>query len=619
VRIANSLTLGYPQASFLCGGSPRIKKRQDGEKCVGAASPRENLGVSPSAAPFQDGAPLRVNCVGAQYQTILMTIGINLLIPIATVAQTSPPLERLPQANPSILSPQPAPLKPSGDDISPIPQPPVNSEEINVLRYEIVGSTVFSDRELANIVKPFIGRVTFDGLQAAQKAIEQLYIDRNYLTSGAYIPTGQRLSIDGAVVKIQIVEGRLEQIKIVGTERLDPEYIRSRLALATQPPLNNDRLIEGLRLLQQDPLIDNITAEISGGIQPGSNLLEVKVRERNTLTTEIGINNNRAASIGTIQRRAQISQTNLTGAGDNLILAYNNTDGSNGIDTSYTVPLNAFQTTLSFNAGGSNSQIIEAPYQPLDINTKSRYYEVNIRHPVIRRAERDATQEFAISLTGAKIESTSAFGDIPFPLSRGADDNGRTSVSALRFAQEYIHRDNQSVLTLRNQLNFGVNAFNSTINSNAPDSRFFTWQVQGRYLKQLGNNTDLIVQGRVQLADRSLLSLEQLTIGGQNSIRGYRQDAVIADNGAFASVEWQLPLNNSKNTIFQLAPFIDVGTVWNNNSNPNTLLSTGVGLQLRTDRLNARIDWGIPLINYPTQKDSWQDNGLYFSVRYFLF
>jgi hemolysin activation/secretion protein len=534
------------------------------------------------------------------------------------IVQTSPPLERLPQVNPSILSPQAVPLKPA-PDTSPIPQPPISSEEINVLRYEVVGSTVFSDRELATITKPFTGRVTFDGLQSAKNAIDKLYVDNHYLTTGAYIPTGQTLSIDGAVVKIQIVEGKLEQIKIVGTERLDSNYIRSRLALATQQPLNNDRLIEGLRLLQQDPLIENITAELSGGIQPGTNLLEIKVRERNTLTTEIAIDNNRASSIGTIQRRGQISQTNLTGAGDNLILAYNNTDGSNSINTSYTIPLNPFQTTLSFNAGGSNSQIIEEPYKTLDINTKSRYYEVNIRHPVIRRAYQDATQEFAISLTGSKIESTSAFGDIPFPLSRGADDNGRTNVSALRFAQEYIQRDNLSVLTLRNQLNFGLNAFNSTINNNAPDSRFFTWQIQGRYLKQLAKNTDLIVQGRVQLADRSLLSLEQFSVGGQNTVRGYRQDTLIADNGAFTSVEWQLPLSTSENNIFQLAPFIDLGTVWNNNSQANTLLSTGVGLQWRTDRLNARIDWGIPLMNYPTQKGSWQDNGLYFSIRYFLF
>jgi hemolysin activation/secretion protein len=617
VRIANSLTLGYPhycQGQGFCLGRGYANAN-------GYAMPRARLLLRQRLRQRQQckrGVLLQVNWLRAQYPTILMTIGINLLIPLATVAQTSPPLERLPQTNPSILAPQPLPLKPSVDT-SPIPQAPVNSEQINVLRYEIVGSTVFSDRELAAITQPFTGIVTFDGLQSAKNAIDKLYIDNHYLTTGAYIPTGQTLSIDGAVVKIQIVEGKLEQIKIVGTERLDPNYIRSRLALATQQPLNNERLIEGLRLLQQDPLIDNITAELSGGIQPGTNLLEIQVHERNTLTSEIGLNNNRAASIGTIQRRAQISQTNLTGAGDNLILAYNNTDGSNGIDTSYTIPLNAFQTTLSFNAGGTNSQIIEEPYKTLDINTKSRYYEINIRHPIIRRAYQDATQEFAISLTGAKIESNSAFGDIPFALSRGADDNGRTSVSALRLAQEYIQRDNRSVLTLRNQFNLGLNAFNSTINNNAPDSRFFTWQIQGRYLKQLGNNTDLIVQGRVQLADRSLLSLEQFSSGGQNTVRGYRQDALIADNGAFASVEWQLPLSTSAKNLIQLAPFIDIGTVWNHNSNANSLLSTGVGLQWRTDRLNARIDWGIPLINYPSQKNSWQDNGLYFSIRYFLF
>lgn len=63
----------------------------------------------------------------------------------------------------------------------------------------MVGSTVFSDRELATITQPFTGEVTFDRLQTAKNAIEKLYLDRQYLTSGAYIPTGQTLSIDGAI------------------------------------------------------------------------------------------------------------------------------------------------------------------------------------------------------------------------------------------------------------------------------------------------------------------------------------------------------------------------------------------------------------------------------------
>jgi hemolysin activation/secretion protein len=566
--------------------------------------------------------PSPVSLYRALYISIPLAIGLNFPVLSAsaqTTPLTPPQIERLPQPIPSILPVQPVPLTPPTATPSNPPTP--TTERIKVLRYEVVGSTVFSDRELAKITQPFTGEVTFDRLQAAKNAIERLYLDRQYLTSGAYIPTGQRLAIDGAVVRIQIIEGKLEDIQVTGTKRLNPEYIRSRLVLATSQPLNNERLIEGLRLLQQDPLIGSIAAELSSGIQPGTNLLEIKVTENPTFTSEIATNNHRPPSIGSWQRRGQISEANLTGWGDRVILAYSNTDGSNGIDASYTVPLSNSQTTLSVNLGGTNSRIIEEPYRSLDITTNSRYAEVSVRQPLIRRAQQDSTQEFALSLTGSKLESTSALGNTPYPLSPGADNNGRLGVSALRFGQEYTYRDNRSVLALRSQVNVGINAFNATINNNAPDSRFVSWQGQGRWLKQLARNTDLIIQGRVQLADRSLVALEQFAVGGQTTVRGYRQDALLADNGAFASVELQLPIGNGNNSVFQVAPFIDVGTVWNNtnraNSSGNPLLSTGLGLQWRSDNLSARLDWGIPLVNAASQKNSWQDNGLYFSLRYF--
>ncbi len=550
-----------------------------------------------------------------------LIIGWKGSVAIAQIAPPAPPpIERLPQPTPSVLPIQPTPLTPPRETPT-IPQVPESTVRIKVWRYEVVGSTVFSAQELARITQPFTGEVTFDRLQAAQQAIEKLYLDRHYLTTGAYIPTGQTLAIDGAVVRIQIVEGKLEDIKVTGTKRLNPDYIRSRLTLATRQPLNNDRLIEGLRLLQQDPLIGSIFAELSSGTQVGTNLLEIKVTENKTFTSEIATNNHRSPSIGSWQRRAQISEANLLGWGDRLMLAYSNTNGSNGIDASYTIPLNPTQTTLSVNIGNTNSQIIEEPYRSLDLTTNSRYAEVSVRQPLLRRAGQDFTQEFALSLTGAKLESTSALGDTPYPLSLGADNNGRIGVSALRFATEYTYRDSRSVLALRSQVNFGIGALNSTINTNAPDSRFVSWQGQGRWLKQLAPNQDLIVQGRVQLADRSLVSLEQLAIGGQSTVRGYRQDALLADNGVFASVEWQLPISSFGRNLFQIVPFIDAGTVWNNSSSRNlggnTLLSTGLGWQWQSDNLSARIDWGIPLVNAPTSKNSWQDNGVYFSMRYF--
>lgn len=559
--------------------------------------------------------------MNTKYLGIPAAAGLNLALTLSALAQSQPSLPqvqppRLPQAIPSLLPPQPDPLMfPVAPQIT--PEPPLGQEQIKILRYEVFGSTVFSPAELAQITQPFTGEVTFQQIQAARNALNQLYLKNNYLTSGAYIPTGQTLAIDGAVVKIQILEGKLEDIKITGTKRLHNNYVRSRLALATQQPLNNDRLIEGLRLLQQDPLIENITAELSGGTEPGTNLLEIKVQERNSFNSEFAINNNRSPGTGSFQRRAQINQSNLTGIGDGLTLAYGNTDGSNSIDASYAVPVNPYQTALNVNVGGINSQIIENPFRSLNITNNSRYYEVGLRHPLVRHAQADSTQEFALNLTASKIESSSTLGDIPFPLARGADENGRTSVTALRFSQEFVQRDSRSVLLLRSQLNFGVDALGATVNG-SPDGRFFSWQGQGRWQKRLAANTDLIVQGRVQLADRSLLSLEQFAIGGQGTVRGYRQDALLGDNGAFAAVELQLPILQSKSSVLQITPFVDGGVVWNNTDavGKNSLLAAGVGLQWRSDSLTARVDWGVPLVNVADRRNSLQENGLYFSVRY---
>jgi hemolysin activation/secretion protein len=557
------------------------------------------------------------------YYSAALMAGLFTALPLA--AQTippTPPLDRLPPIPIDVLPDLPTPLAPPAAPPALPALPSLEIEQIKVLRYEVIGSTVFSAAELAAATQPFIGQVSFAQLQSAQQAIDRLYLDRQYLTTGAYIPAGQTLAIDGAVVKIQVVEGRLEDIQVTGNQRLNTNYIKSRLLTATQPPLNNEKLLEGLRLLQQDPLIENISAELAAGIQPGTNLLAVKIQERDSFTGEIATNNNRSTSIGSNQRRAQITESNLTGVGDSLTLAYGNTDGSNAIDASYSIPLNPQQTTLSVNVGGTNSQIIAEPFRSLNITTNSRYYEASLRQPLIRTARRDATQELAVGITASKLASSSATDGAPLPLSSGADINGRTDVAALRFFQEYTQRDSQSVLSWRSQLNLGLGAWGATVNNNSPDSRFVSWQGQGRWLKRLAADTDVVVQGRVQVADRSLLSLEQFAVGGQSTVRGYRQDALLADNGAFASAELQWPLSSAAGNVLQIAPFVDVGTVWNKsgvNPSGNTLLSTGLGLQWRTDRFTARLDWGIPLINIPDRRNSWQESGLYFSARYFPF
>ncbi|HEY9907396.1 MAG TPA: POTRA domain-containing protein, partial [Thermosynechococcaceae cyanobacterium] len=240
----------------------------------------------------------------------------------------TPPPVQPPLPPPDVLLPSPTPGTPSEPEA-----PETAPQRLTVDRFNVTGSTVFSAADLAKVTAPYTKRpISLAELFQARSAVTQLYVDRGYITSGAYIPP-QKLQ-DG-VVEIRVVEGELEDIRITGTRRLNPNYVRSRLALGAQKPLNRVRLLEALQLLQINPLISTVSAELSTGSRPGTSLLEVRVAEAKTFDAQIAFDNSRSPSVGTFRRQVQLSEGNLLGLGDGLSIGYTNTDGSNEGNLNY--------------------------------------------------------------------------------------------------------------------------------------------------------------------------------------------------------------------------------------------------------------------------------------------
>ncbi|WP_442937894.1 ShlB/FhaC/HecB family hemolysin secretion/activation protein [Nostoc sp.] len=542
-----------------------------------------------------------------------------------------PPQDVQPPAPSPLPSPKlPQPLPPPAELFPPSAPTPTLEEQlpgnfpqtIIVERFEVVGSTVFSPEKLAQATAEFTKRpISLTQVYQARSKITDLYVKNGYITSGAYIPPQ---TIQSGVIKIQVVEGKLEDIQVTGTRRLNPNYVRSRLAIATSPPLNRQRLLEALQLLQLNPLIQNVTAELSAGSRAGVSLLEVKISEAKTFSSQIVLDNGRSPSVGSFRRRLQLNEANLLGLGDGLSLGYTNTDGSNSFDASYTLPLNPRNGTLTFNYGTTSSNVIEPPFTVLDIASASRYYELTFRQPIVQTP----TQEFAFGLTASRRESdiSSFLQRQGFPgsiLSPGADEQGRTRVSALRFFQEWTSRNSREVIALRSQFSLGIDALNATINQNPPDSRFFAWQGQAQWARLLAPETLLLLRLNTQLASTTLLPIEQFGLGGQDSIRGYRQDYLLTDNGTFVSAEVQVPILRLPqiDSTLQVVPFVDFGVGWNSsdkdNPDPNTLAAVGLGLRWsQGDRFTVRLDWGIPLVSVNSNERTLQENGLYFSLFY---
>ena len=532
------------------------------------------------------------------------------------------PSLRSPSIQPPVQTPKPLPspdelLNPSREPSSPQKEIPV-SGTITVNRFEVLGNTAFSQVELDQVLLPFTKRpITFSELLKARSLITDLYVNRGYITSGAFIPTQD---LQNGVVKIQVIEGGLEEIKITGVERLSPDYVRSRMNIATGAPLNRDRLIQALQVLQINPLIASVSAELSAGTRAGQNVLEVRVREAKSLNAQLSLDNNRAPSVGSLRRKVQVSEANLTGLGDTLNVGYSNTDGSNSYDLSYTLPINPYNGTIAFAFNNGNSNVLEKPFNILDIYANSTSYDFTFRQPI----EQTPSQEIAMGFTASYRESLTSLLKIPFPLSAGADDNGVTKIAVLRAFQEFTQRSSQSVISLRSQFSLGLGGvLGSNVNTSFPDSRFVSWRGQSQYVNLLAPDTFLLLRGDLQFGDRALLPSEQIGFGGQDTLRGYRQDVLLGDNGLNLSAELRMPILRIPEWegLLQIVPFVDAAAVWTSSgeatSSSNTLLGTGLGLRWRVgNTLDLRLDYGIPLISVPNSRNTAQENGLYFNLNF---
>jgi hemolysin activation/secretion protein len=530
--------------------------------------------------------------------------------------EPSPPLP-LPRPSPAapLELPPPAPSEPAKQPFIP--------GSIIVERFEFEGNTAFSDADLAAVTAQFTRRpISFAELLQVEAIITRHYTEAGFINSGAVIEAEQVLNRNAATVKVSIIEGGLEEIKIIGTKRLNPNYVRSRLKLATRRPLNQNRILKALQVLQLDPLFQSISADLSAGSRPDAGVLTVKIKEAKTLDAELFADNNRTPSVGSFRRGLRVNKRNLSGIGDEIALEYANTNGSNAFDLSYTVPINPRNGTIALSGGISATQIIEAPFDPIDITGNSYFVDLTYRQPLIQTP----SKELAIGITASRQETQTKILGIDFPLSPGADENGKTRTFALRLFQDWTQRSSNNVFAARSQFNFGLGAFDATINTEPPDSRFFSWRGQAQYVRLIAPQTLLVLRTDLQLSPVSLVPIEQFAIGGQQSVRGYRQDALLTDNGVFASAEVRFPILRVDRLkgVLQIGPFVDFGMGWNasGNLNPerNTLVGVGVGLQWQMgNRLTARFDWGVPLVNVDPDRRTLQEQGLYFSINYSLF
>jgi hemolysin activation/secretion protein len=533
-------------------------------------------------------------------------------------------------------SPPPSPVLP----IVPLPPETVAPAQPGTVRVfvsdiRVTGNTVFSDAELAEVTAPFKNRTMLtEDLERLRLALTLLYINKGYLTSGAIIPDQD---VTSGVITVQIIEGTLTRIDIEGNRWFSSSYLRDRLSLGSRKPVTLGPLQEQLQLLQQDRRIGRVNAELRPGDKRGDSLLHVRVADRNPFHASIDVNNYQTPLVGEIRGIGTLIHDNLTGRGDPVSLSYGHSSGAFPIVTaSYALPFNRYGTTFSPYYRRYDFKLIEPPFGPLNINTNTEIIGMSLRHPIYKTV----ADEVALSIIGEHLFTQSfLFGTVPFDFFPGFQ-NGAATMSALRFAQDWTRRTLDTVLAVRSRFSVGLNVLSATINANpdTPDGQFFSWLGQAQAIKQFGEDLlrmQLLGRMDLQLTNSPLFPLEQVSLGGRFTVRGYREVTLLRDNSFIASVESRFPLIRWANgePMVQFAPFIDVAHGWNLGDNrpapiapitsfPDTIASVGAGLRwnmLPNDKAIFEVYWGQQLKHVPQISNTIQDHGVHLGIVVNLF
>ncbi len=493
---------------------------------------------------------------------------------------------------------------------------------IPVRSIRVYGNTVLPEDKIRKVVEPYEGRerglTTWD-LQRLRHELTLLYVEEGYVTSGVVLPDQE--PSDGEIY-YQAIEGTLSRIEVPETKHLRKDYIRSRVRVASEPAVNLKKLRDRLELLSKSPLIQIINGRLKPDVERGKSILDIiNLVEARPYRFSFKINNYRPPSIGSIQGALYAAHLNLTGRGDALELIYSKTDGLDDLYLSASIPVTPYDTILSLGYQQSDSKVVEEPFNEIDVESEFRSGRVGVTHPVILKPRHRLTAGLLLENRRSK---TFLLGR-PFSFSPGVQD-GKSVVTVARLTSEFVQQSADQGLVARSTISVGFDALGATTNDDAPDGRFTAWLGNLQWARRFGRGGyEAVFRTDVQLAADELLSMEKFPVGGALSVRGYRKNQLVRDNGFASSLEFRAPVFRHEAGLLnlKLAAFADYGRSWNaerDTPEPKSLSSVGVGLLWNpTPKLQAQIYKALPFEDIDNPEHDLQDSGVHFAVSYNMF
>lgn len=442
-------------------------------------------------------------------------------------------------------------------------------------------NTLLSSKETLVLIDRYVNQCNgIRSLNALSKELTNLYIQHGYITSRVYV-TPQDIS--DSIVDLYALEGRVENV-VSDNIKTDGAFLGLKDHTLDLVKLENS--LEQVNRLRSN----KTTMDLVPGTQEGGSVVMLHSQESRSVFGTIGINNYGSDATGKLQLSGGITWENPLGISDAFTANINTTDKqqtgkkSFGNFYTYSVPLGSALWEAGFSRFTYDQTIHglnDAYLSHGESSVASLTGTYKLHHTKNYSIDIDA--QIAKKINESRIEGVLI-------------DSSTYHLSVADLGLKYVYR--QSLWELFALLNYyqGVNAFNPSKGRTLPyDFSKYTLSIGAT--KYLNTSIPMTYQlsGFAQQSHDFLYSVEQISIGGAYSIRGFQKQGITGNSGWYTRNDLSLPVND------YFSPYIayDIGHIASDaSSEGGTLASATVGLRSRYRAFSLDIYHANPL-NHP--------------------
>lgn len=494
------------------------------------------------------------------------------------------------------------------------------SGAFDILEYQIEGNTVLPTLAIERAVYPHLGeRRGIAAVQAAREALEKAYHDAGYLTVFVEIPEQK---VDGGIVRLKATEGQVDRLRVRGSRYYSLGEIKAGApSLAEGSVPNFNEVQKDLTALSRSP-DRQITPVLRPSKTPGRVEVDLQVKDQLPLHGSLELNDRYSANTSKLRLAGNISYDNLWQKQHKLAIGFQiapeNSDDAKIASATYLLPQGREGRMLAFYGVVSRSNLAVAG----DISVLGNADILGARWilPLPVRAAAEKGHSFFHSLTlGVDYK------DFKENILFGADTLA-TPIRYVPFSLAY-NATMQSPVTRTSAgltTSFGMRGLaDKTIECtpgnfqdqfeckrNGAKSNFISLKSSLNHEHNLAEPFVLAVKAEAQAASGPLISNEQFSAGGADSVRGYLESEALGDYGVALGAElrrnwasefagglsgdWHLFTEGAQLRLIDALP----GQI-----SRYSLLAAGLGVRVNAKSgLRANLELGYPLRDGPVTK-----------------